>query len=356
MRLTDLLNKIPRLNRLAVGKGSKDDSADWAAYTGDEPLYAILDDAAARFSDRPCLNFLGKAYSYAEILDLVNRAAQGFQQIGVEKGAKVGLLLPNSPYFVICYFAILKAGGTVVNFNPLYVGREIEHQIEDSETDIIVTLDLKQIYPKVATALDNTRLKKIVICRMGDILPPVKGILFSTLKRSELASVPEDLQHVPFDMLIKTDGAPVPVDIDPNRDVAVLQYTGGTTGLPKGAMLTHGNLVANMRQIQSLVLDLNEGEERILAVLPLFHVFAMTAIMNHGISMGAEIILLPRFELDQVLKTIDSRKPTLFHAVPTIYTAINNRDDIEKFDLSSLKVCISGGSKIISAPDPIVGT
>jgi long-chain acyl-CoA synthetase len=344
--LNDLMRKVPGLKR-----GGNDDSRtpraadEWSDLTGTEPLYSLLDDSAARFSDRPCVNFLGKSYSYAEISDLVNRAAQGFQQIGVVKGTRVGLCLPNSPYFVICYFAILKAGGTVVNYNPLYVRREIEHQIEDSGTEIMVTLDLRQLYPKVAQALDSTGLKKIVICQMGDILPPVKGLLFSTLKRSELADIPEDLRHIRYDMLVNTDGAPDPVEYDVNKDVAVLQYTGGTTGIPKGAMLTHGNLIANTRQVESLVATV-EGEERILAVLPFFHVFAMTAIMNHGISMGAELILLPRFDLEQVLKTLESKKPTIFHAVPTIYTAIIGHEDLDKYDLTCLKFCISGGAPL----------
>jgi long-chain acyl-CoA synthetase len=347
MRLSDLMRRLPGLKRTTIhGAGDHPSLTGWEEYTGTEPLYALLEASAARFNDRPCLSFLGKSYSYAEISDLVNRAAEGFQQAGVVKGTRVGLLLPNTPYFVICYYAILRAGGTVVNYNPLYVGREIEHQIEDSETDIMVTLDLKQLYPKVARALDNTRLKKIVICRMSDILPPVKGLLFSTLKRSELADVPEDLLHIPFDLLTKTDGAPAPVNIDIHNDVAVLQYTGGTTGLPKGAMLTHANLVANTRQLQRIVTNIVEGEERILAVLPFFHVFAMTAILNHGISMGAELILLPRFELEQLLKTIDSRQPTIFHAVPTIYTAINGCTDLSKYKLSCLKFCISGGAPL----------
>lgn len=347
MRLSDLTRLLPGLKRTAIdARGGTQSLADWDTYTGDAPLYSLLDNAAAKFPDRPCLSFLGKSYDYAEITDLVNRAAQGFQQAGVVKGTRVGLLLPNTPYFVICYYAILKAGGTVVNFNPLYVGREIDHQIEDSDTDIMVTLDLKQLYPKVAHALDTTRLKKVVICRMSDILPAVKGLLFSTLKRSELADIPEDLRHIPFDLLTKTDGAPSPVPIDIRKDPAVLQYTGGTTGLPKGAMLTHANLVANTRQLQAIVTNVAEGEERILAVLPFFHVFAMTAILNFGIATGSELILLPRFELDQLLKTIDSRQPTIFHAVPTIYTAINGCDDISKYDLSCLKFCISGGAPL----------
>lgn len=347
MRLSDLMRRLPGLRRTAIdGTDGQAAPSAWHRYTGDAPLYALFDASAARFRDNPCLSFLGKSYSYGEISDLVNQAAQGFQQAGVVKGTRVGLLLPNTPYFVICYYAILKAGGTVVNYNPLYVGREIEHQIEDSETDIMVTLDLKQLYPKVAHALDATRLQKVVICRMSDILPAMKGLLFSTLKRSELADVPEDLRHIPFDMLTKTDGAPAPVAIDIHRDVAVLQYTGGTTGLPKGAMLTHANLIANTRQLQEIVTDVTDGEERIIAVLPFFHVFAMTAILNHGIAMAAELILLPRFELDQLLKTIDSRQPTIFHAVPTIYTAINGCEDLAKYDLSCLKFCISGGAPL----------
>ena len=346
MRLTKLMRKVPGFKRSITDNNQSHLAVDaWSDYTGTEPIYSLLDDSAARFCDRPCVDFLGRSYSYAEISDLVNRAAQGFQQIGVEKGTRVGLCLPNTPYFVICYYAILKAGGTVVNFNPLYVSREVEHQIEDSGTEIMVTLDLRQLYPKIAHALDTTGLKKIVICQMSEILPPVKGLLFATLKRSELANIPEDLRHIQFDMLVKTDGAPDPVDIDIREDVAVLQYTGGTTGIPKGAMLTHSNLMANTRQLQKLVSAV-EGEERILAVLPFFHVFAMTAIMNHGIAMGAELILLPRFELEQVLNILDSRKPTIFHAVPTIYTAINGHEDLDKYDLTCLKFCISGGAPL----------
>ncbi len=348
MNWFDFLHGVPgfRANILRENRSSAGPQESWSAYATDDPLYSLLDDAADRFGDRPCINFLGKVYSYAEIADLVNRAAQGFQRIGVERGTKVGLLLPNTPYFIICYYAILKAGGTVVNFNPLYVEREIAEQIEDSETDIMVTIDLRQLHPKVAAALDTTRLKKIVLCRMNDILPPVKGLLFSTLKRSEISDIPDGLRHVPYHLLVMTPGEPKPVDLDAHTDIAVLQYTGGTTGLPKGAMLTHANLLANTRQVRSLAPDLVEGEERILAVLPLFHVFAMTTVMNLGILLGAELVLLPRFELLQTLRTIDARKTTFFPAVPTICGAINGHDDLAKFDLSSLKFCISGGAPL----------
>ncbi len=307
---------------------------------------SLLEDSAERFPDRPYLDFLGKKYTYAETMALVNRAAHGFQQMGVGPGTRVGLCLPNSPYFTICYFAILKIGGTVVNYNPLYVERELAYQINDSGTRIMVTLDLKQIYPKVAACLESTCLERIVVCTMAGILPPVKSLLFSVLKRSELAPVPDDLQHIGFDKLIANAGTPTRAPISPKTDVAVLQYTGGTTGVPKGAMLTHANITANCEQLRRVVPMLEDGGGRMLAVLPFFHVFAMTVAQNLATQMGAEIILLPRFEMKQVLKTIHRKRPTLFPGVPTIYTAINNSPELRNHDLSSLQVCISGGAPL----------
>lgn len=319
---------------------------DWNQNYTPAPLYDLIDRAADRYADRPALDFLGKKYNYEELAALINRATKGFQHLGVKKGVKVGLYLPNTPCFVICYFAILKAGGTVVNYNPLYVAEEIAWQIEDSETDILVTLDLKQLYPKAARMLAQTRLKQIIVCRMADVLTTLKGLLFSALKRSEIAAIPDDLQHIPFNKLLNNDGLYKAVEIEPEKDIAVLQYTGGTTGRPKGAMLTHANLSANTAQVRHWFKDMVEGEERILAVLPFFHVFAMTVVMNLGLSAGAEIIMLPRFDLDQVLKAINDKKPTVFPAVPTIYTAINHHEDISKFDLSSIRHCISGGAPL----------
>lgn len=276
------------------------------------PLPYIWDNAVKRFPERCAVDFMDKRYTYAELGDLVDRAARGFQQLGVRKGARVGLCLPNTPYSVICYFAILKAGGIVVNYNPLYVEREMKHQIEDSGTTIMVTLDLAQIYPKVSAMLEDTCLERIVVCRMAECLPRSKAILFSLFKKSELADVPADLQNIPFTRLIANDGKPRHVDIDPLTDIAVLQYTGGTTGVPKGAMLTHGNLTANVEQCRRILMEDSQGGERILGVLPLFHVFAMTTVMNLGVTIGAELILLPRFEIKQVLQVIVRKKPTLF--------------------------------------------
>lgn len=313
-----------------------------------KPVHALLEEAVRRHPQLPAVDFLGKRYLYSEIGDMVRRAARGFQLLGVRKGTRVGLCLPNTPYFVVCYYAVLMAGGVVVNFNPLYVERELKHQIDDSGVTIMVTLDLKQIYPKVAAMLEVTGLERIVTCSMSAILPSVKSILFSVLKRSELADIPDDLAHVPFERLLGNDGRVRPVEIEPLSDVAVLQYTGGTTGVPKGAMLTHANLMANTEQLWRWLppQPSDQGQDRMLGVLPLFHVFAMTVVMNLGVRMGCELILVPRFELAQVLKLIAKKRPTLFPGVPTIYTAINQAVGEGGTDLSSIRICISGGAPL----------
>ena len=319
---------------------------DWATPISEEPVTAVFDRVVARHGERRCIEFLGKTYSYRRVGELVDRAAAGLQALGVERGVRVGLLLPNAPYFVICYYAILKAGGTVVNFNPLYVAEEIARQIEDSRTRIMVTLDLRLLLPKASAALETTGLKQVVVCPMADILPFPKNYLFAFVRRGEVARVPNDGRHLQFSELIDNRGAATPVALRPHEDIAVLQYTGGTTGIPKGAMLTHANVAANAHQIQIWNPDPAEGQERILGVLPLFHVLAMTAVMNHGIRIGAELILRPRFELDDTLKLMHDQRPTMFAGVPTIYNAINRHPRLDRYDLSSLQLCISGGAAL----------
>ncbi len=318
----------------------------WDAEIPIRPIPEILDQAVRTWPKRPCLEFLGKRYNYAEVGDLVTKAAKGFQDLGVKKGDRVGLFLPNSAYYVICHYAVLKAGGTVVNFNPLYAEPEIARQIGDSGARVMVTMNLGMIYPKIARQLLGTCLEKIVVCDMGSALNLPKRALFTLFKRREVASIPSDEAHIKFSKLIANDGVPEPVDIDPRRDLAVLQYTGGTTGTPKGAMLTHASLSANAEQTLLWVPDLVLGEERILAVLPLFHVFGMTSVMNVGLSCGAELLLLPRFKVSEALGVIGREKPTILMGVPTMYSAINSFRERDKYDLSSLKFCISGGAPL----------
>lgn len=310
------------------------------------PLYDILDTSVATYGDKPFLDFLGKTMTYGEVGKLVDRAAKGFQALGVGKGVKVGLFLPNCPQFIICYYGILKAGGTVVNFSPLYSRPEIEYQIEDSETDIMVTLDLKLLYPKIAPLLASTRLARIVVGNLPEMLPFPKSLLYRLLKGKDRAAVPDDDRHTTFQALTDNDGAFAPADIDPAEDVAVLQYTGGTTGVSKGAMLTHNNLVANVEQGCRWSHTAEPGKEVMMGVLPFFHVFAMTVVMNQSIFWGAEIIIHPRFELEPVLKDIAKKKPTMLPGVPTMYTAMANHPKIGEFNLKSIKSCVSGGAPL----------
>ncbi|GGF69411.1 dicarboxylate--CoA ligase PimA [Azorhizobium oxalatiphilum] len=311
------------------------------------PLTDLLDASVAAHGALPALNFLGRRWTYSELGDLVTRTAAGLQRLGVIKGTRVGICMPNTPYSVIFYFAILKAGGTVVNFSPLYVERELKHQIRDSGTSIMVVPDLKIIHSRVAAVADESGLAKIIVCPFAGILSPLKGLLFNLFKRKDKAVYDlADGRHVAYKAILADVPTLRPVAVDPDRDVAVLQYTGGTTGIPKGAMLSHANIAANARQVIDHVDCLGIGCERVLGVLPLFHVFAMTTVMNIPIAIGAEIILVPRFQLQDLLKTIVATRPTVFPGVPTIYGAINNAADLSQYDLSSLNICISGGAPL----------
>lgn len=308
----------------------------------------VLDRAVRRFADRPALDFYGRRWTYRDVGALTDRLAAGLTRLGVGRGVKVGLCLPNAPYSVVFYFAVLKAGGTVVNYNPLYTPRECLAQIRDSETTIMVVPDIERVYGPVAAVADEAGLRHLVVCPFADVLPVGRGVLYRLFKRTERARIPADARHVSVSTLLS--GRSVPRDRHAPRpdDVALLQYTGGTTGVPKGAMLTHANLVGNIRQLAPLMQDggLRAGQERVLAVLPLFHVFAMTVAMNLAIDMGAQIVLIPQFKIDELLATIARTKPTFFPAVPTVFAAINKAAETADVDLRSIRLCISGGAPL----------
>jgi long-chain acyl-CoA synthetase len=307
------------------------------------PVHRILEDAATRTPDATCIDFLGRIYSYAEIADAVNKAARGFQILGVRRGIKVGLFLPNCPQYVIAYYAIMKAGGTVVNFSPLYTADELRHQVEDSETDIMVCLDVAQLYPTIAEVLESSRLRCLVVGSLADVLPAGKALLYRVFKGRERSKVKADLRHIHFSSLLENEGLEDAPEIDVHADIALLQYTGGTTGTPKGAVLTHANLSMNAQQVQAIDPE-PDIEDRILGALPLFHVFANTCVLNRTVLRGGEMVLLPKFELVLALKTIQSRRITALPGVPTMYQAFLDSPKIEKFDLTSVRACISGGA------------
>jgi len=308
-------------------------------------LTDLLDNALELYPDRVALDFFGRTWTYKELGHLVRRAARGLQDQGLRKGDRFGLCLPNCPYFVVLYFAALRVGAVVVNFNPLYTERELEHQIRDSGTRMMAVPDISMIHDKVEAVASSAGLDRIVLCGMREMLPTLQGIGFALLKRKEHARVLDEKLHLRLSTLLASDAAPDRVVMSPD-DVAVLQYTGGTTGVPKGAMLTHANLTANSAQMVVHVGGLRPQQERTLGVLPMFHVFALTTVLNFSIEIGAEIVLLPRFEMKQVLKTMKRKPPTQFFGVPTIYIAMNGLPVDQIPDLSSVRACISGGAPL----------
>jgi len=319
---------------------------DWAAPLHGKPVFALLEDSAARYPDHDCIDFQDKRFTYAEVKALSDRAAKGLIDAGFRPGMKLGLFLPNCPWFVIFYYAGLKAGGVIVNFNPLYVEPEIARQIEDSETDFMVTLDLGILLPKITAQLGTTRLKHVVVCPMAEQLPFPQNLLFPIVMRKSIAHMPEDKRCIAAKHLLDNDGAIELPLIEPATTLALLQYTGGTTGVPKGAALSHANITINAEQIRRWFHMMDSPETRIVGVLPLFHAFAMTCVMNLSLAFGACMLLEPRFDALKLLRLIARKHPNAMAGVPTLFNALLNTPGAEKFDLSSLKVCISGGAPL----------
>ena len=319
-------------------------ASPWASTFEPCPVADLLRLSAERTPQAPYLDFLGREYSYEEVWQQVLQAASGFQTLGVKKGIKVGLFLPNCPQYVIAYYGILLAGGTVVNFSPLYSAEELTAQVEDSQTDIMVCLDVLSLYRTIAQVLSQSRLRCLVVGSLADVLPAGKALLYRMFKRRERATIKPDLRHIRFDSLLDNTGKPRPVEIDPAKDIALLQYTGGTTGTPKGAVLTHANLSINAQQVAAIETQMGHQPDRMFGALPFFHVFANTSILNVTTLVGQEIVMLPKFELNQALATLARKKVTILPGVPTMYTALLDYKRIDRFDLSSVRLCISGGA------------
>jgi long-chain acyl-CoA synthetase len=292
--------------------------------------------------------FFGARLTYADLWNQILRFASALSQLGVKPGDRVAIMLPNCPQAIIAYYATLWLGGVVVMTNPLYVEREMEFQWGDAEATFAIVLD--HLYPKVEKILPHLNIQKVIVTSIRDYLPRVLKFLYPLKARQKklFTAVPYSDRVLSFSRLMRA-ASPHPVPFfGALDDLAVLQYTGGTTGTPKGVMLSHRNLLANVVQLEAWVPDLRRGEERFLAILPFFHVFGMTVAMNLTLYTGCTAIIVPRFEIQEFLNLLKKTRPTLFPGVPSIFVAIVADPKVSSYDLSSIRLCITG-----SAPMPL---
>ncbi|MGZ8619465.1 MAG: long-chain-fatty-acid--CoA ligase [Actinomycetota bacterium] len=317
-----------------------------------ESVFALLQNAAAGFPDRPALAFFGRHLSYGWLLKEVERFSAVLAGLGVQKGDRVGLILPNCPEYVIAWYACMRIGAIAVGNNPLYTERELEHQIKDSGTRVMVVLD--QVYARFGRIRGAAGVQEVIAVRLNHYMPaPIKWLaplkFRSDAKKHEtsLPFIPPEHEVRWWSDAMKAAGPVPPVARveDPEKECAALIYTGGTTGLSKGAMLSHMNLVANARQATAWFPVVRQGEDGILASLPFFHSFG-TLAMNFSMTKAAKLVLIPRFEIDMVLKALSKEKPSLFPGVPRMYIALNEDPRTPTHDLKSLKACISGAAPL----------
>jgi long-chain acyl-CoA synthetase len=318
----------------------------------DVPLFHFLEESARKYPDRACTIFKGAVITYQEMNAITDRVAAALVDMEVKKGDRVGIFMPNTPQFVMAYFGILKAGGVVVATNPLYTPPEIEHQASDAGIEVMFVMT--NFYETIKKAQPKTRIKKLIVTNLKETLPPVLRVLFTLLREKKQGfRIEGGLRDGDIwfqDLLANYENASRPaVEIDPS-DTALFQYSGGTTGVSKGAIAMHKNVVANTLQIRSWMTGLEEGREVVLMGIPLFHVYGMVAGMSFAMPTGASMVMVPNpRDLKDVLDNIAKYKATIFPGVPALYNGINNHADVKtgKYDLSSIKACISGSAPLM---------
>ena len=305
---------------------------------------ALFDQAVTRFGARPLVDFLGRQYTYRQLHAEAKAFAAWLQGCGIAKGDRVGLFLPNVPNYISAYYGSMLAGAVAVNFSPLYTVAELEAQVADSGTRILVTVDSAALLPTALKVLEGSELELLVVGSLAAMLPWTKGLALRLLGRKALTAIPARADVVPWSAAL-SDLPFEPIAINPEADLALLQYTGGTTGTPKGAMLTHQNLSANARQIVAIDPEAH-SRDMIMGALPLFHVFANGCVLNRTVANGGCIAMVPRFDAGQVLATIQRTRATSFPGVPTMFQALLDHPKFASTDFSSLRVCIAGGAAL----------
>lgn len=312
-----------------------------------KPLHVYLQEAASQYPEKKALHFLGKDITFAELDRKVRQFANYLQRLGLEKGDRVAIMLPNCPQGVIGYYGTLLAGGVVVQTNPLYTERELAYQLHDSGAKFILCLDI--VFPKVSNVQSATNIEHVIVTRIADYLPFPKNLLYPFVQKKQanlVVHVKESENIHVWKSIERAEDTAVEVPCDSEEDLALLQYTGGTTGFPKGVMLTHKNLVSNTRMGIHWLYNCRAGEEVLLGVLPFFHVYGMTAVMNLSIMEAYKMVLIPKFDIKMILEAIKKHRVTLFPGAPTIYIALLNYPELHKYDVSSISACISGSAAL----------
>jgi long-chain acyl-CoA synthetase len=308
------------------------------------PLSVFLEKTAETYPDHTATVYFDKEMTYKELELAVEKFATALNDLGVRKGDKVALFLPNIPQFIIAYYGAIKIGAIETAISPLYKEREVEHQLSDSEAETIVVLDA--LYPILEKILEKTKVKRVIVTSLKEYMPSAKAFLGSLLKRIPSHKVEPKRNVFFFQELLSKHGAnPPKVDIDPKEDLVALQYTGGTTGISKAAMLTHLNLVSNAVNCDEWLRG-TKGGETFLTVLPLFHIYGMTTGMNAPIFFAGKMVMLPRFDIETTLKAIQKHKVTIFCGAPTMYSMLLSHPNLSKYDLSSVRFCISGSAPL----------
>jgi long-chain acyl-CoA synthetase len=314
------------------------------------PVQEYLIRTAKDFPEKTAIHFMGKEMSYRQLYESANKVAAYLQSLGIVKGDRVAIMLPNMPAGVISYFGVLIAGGIVVQTNPLYTERELEYQMKDSGAKALIALDL--LYPRVSKIKPQTNLEHIIVTAIKDFLPFPKNLIYPFIQKKQNGIVVnvkhEGNNHLLAEILKQPQKSLTAHEFDFNEDLALLQYTGGTTGFPKGVMITHKNLVSNAAMCVAWLYKSKPGQEVVLGVLPFFHVYGMTTVMILSVLQAQKMVLIPKFDVDTILKAIEKQRPTLFPGAPTMYIGLLNHPDLMKYDLSSINACISG-----SAPLPV---
>ena len=312
------------------------------------PVQEYLTHAYEEFPKKTAIHFLGKDVTYEELYESSMKFANYLQTLGIKKGDRVSVMLPNCPQAVISFYGVLYAGGVVVMTNPLYTEREIAYQMNDSGARAIISLDI--LFPRISKVVKDTQLENVIITGIKDYLPFPKNMIYPIMQKKQTGmSVKVEhrgINHL-FTEIMKTASQEVEKpDFDFNEDLALLQYTGGTTGSPKGVMLTHKNLISNATMCDSWLYKCKKGEETVIGIIPLFHVYGLTTVLILSVMQGNRMVLLPKFDAETALKTINKQKPTLFPGAPTLYIGLMNHPDIGKYDLSSIEACLSGSAPL----------